>query len=118
MEEAEYLCDRVMLLNAGRIIAIASPEELREASTKVERISVVVEGGSAEALAKQLRELPGVLSVNVKGSAMTVQAEKGAVKPAEIVELAAKAGCELRSLSYEKPTLSEVFRMLVRGGGA
>ena len=70
-----------------------------------------------EGFAKALEQLEGVFSASARGGVVLIKAEKGSLKPREIIELASRLGCEVRALSYERPTLSEVFRIMVKGGG-
>lgn len=44
---------------------------------------------------------------------IVVKAIKGSLKPQSLVELSSSSGTEILSLTYERPTLSDVFRMLV-----
>ncbi len=120
MEEAEYLCDRILFLNRGRVVAIATPHELRELVVKRERIVVALRRGDGGRLVEKLRDLPAVFHAEARegGRLIVIEAAKDGVAPAELIDLAAKLGCEVRYLSYEKPSLSDVFRALVGGGAA
>jgi len=118
MEEAEYLCDKILFLNKGRIVASGSPHELKEL-TRYEKIAVKVSPKSRE-FAKLLEKIDGVTEImQVKdveeGTLVVAKSIKGCVEPSTIVELAKSTGLKVLLLSYEQLSLSDIFRILLKG---
>jgi ABC-2 type transport system ATP-binding protein len=108
MEEADQLCDRVAIMDHGRLLALDSPDRLKqgvEADTEVR----VTADGDLEVLAKHLetfqdathaRVLDGSVSVMVRGS-------KGVLP--RIIDYAEEGGYTVTDLSINEPTLETVF---------
>jgi ABC-2 type transport system ATP-binding protein len=107
MEEASRLCDRVGIMDRGRVIAVGTPNDLI-ASLGAEH---VVEFATSEAadLDAALRALPGVMDLHHRngGYALTVR-EVHRVVPALLALLRA-SDAELASLSTHHATLEDVF---------
>jgi ABC-2 type transport system ATP-binding protein len=123
MAEADELCDRVAIVDRGRILALGTPAELKHRVQKesIFRIQVDDLPGGVEPLAR----LPGVLAANLQAagsgtvdpSGVTISlalAEDGAL--AGVVAALAEAGARLRGLEKSEPTLEDVFVELVGRG--
>ena len=65
LPEVSMVCSRVIIINEGKVVAVDSPENLTNQLAKSARIQLQVEG-PAEAVAQELRRLPGVLGVEQK----------------------------------------------------
>ena len=100
MEEAEH-CDRLAILNEGKLVALGTPAELkREIGGEV----IVMEARNPESLARQITERFGPCSV-IDGK-VRLEREHGHRFVTEVVE--AFPG-EIDSISVSKPTLEDVF---------
>ena len=109
MEEADKLCDRVAIMDHGRILALDTPAALKR-SVGADTIVTVKAGGDtarlAEAFEAQLegltrtRALPDGVELQIRGSDRLVP---------RIVEAAENAGFSLADLSVAEPTLETVF---------
>jgi len=109
MEEAEQLCDRVAIMDHGRILALDTPAELKR-SVDADTIVTVRAGGDPEALAGRLAEqiaevrrtrvLDGAVELHVQGAERLVP---------RVVAAAEAAGFALVDLSVAEPTLETVF---------
>ncbi|MGN0065657.1 MAG: ATP-binding cassette domain-containing protein [Nocardioides sp.] len=111
MEEAEALCDRVAILDEGRIIATGTPDELVDAYGGDRRLEMEVSGPVDTA---PLEALAGVHRVQRDGGLLVVEGA-GNFTPAVVVHLAG-AGVEVTELSLERPTLEAVFINLTGRG--
>ncbi len=104
MEEAEHLCDRVALVDRGRIVALDTPAGLAESIQAGMTMRFVVPGTFAESL---LRALPDVTSVTRRGDTLTVTGN-GNVLAAVSAELAHR-NVAPRQLRVEQASLEDAF---------
>jgi ABC-2 type transport system ATP-binding protein len=112
MEEAERLCDRVAVLRAGRVVAMASPEEL----IRAHRSGVQVTFSHGDDDVAWLREAPGVHQVVRDGRRVTVTGEGPLL--AHVAAALVEHGHAPEDLAVRRPTLEDVFLDLVGEGGA
>jgi ABC-2 type transport system ATP-binding protein len=108
MEEATRLCDRVGIMDRGRVIAVGTPAELI-ASLGADHVVEFALAAAAPELAPRLHGLPGVQDVRSRdgGYALTV-GEVHRVVP-ELLALLRGSGLELASLGTHHATLEDVF---------
>ncbi len=119
LSEAELTCQRVLIINQGRIVASDSPEMLRRHLQGAVQVVVEIQGRQDEVLTA-LQSLPGVENVNVQAGdpwpCYTLACAESAddVRPA-IYEQAVKHQWRIRELRAEKKTLEDVFVSLTTG---
>ena len=125
MVEAEQLCDRIAIVDRGRILALGTPEELRrrvqaESIFRIELDQLPAQGGLAG-----IGELPGVLSavradVDGEGAGSDRVALKVALADdsalTRVVTAVAERGSHLVGLAKSEPSLEDVFVELVGRG--
>ena len=112
LEEVDY-CDRVCFIDAGRLVADATPEDLRARHSEGYRIHV---SGSLTAEAQALLVRAG-LEPRRDGDAWSVSAAR--LDAAALAALGDALGCELgRRVRVEQPAMNEVFRRLIAHGTA
>jgi ABC-2 type transport system ATP-binding protein len=122
IEEANITCDRVAIINRGRIAAIDSPERLKKTIQSVQSVEVAFENGSTEALA-HLRRLPMVSEARKEGDKVRLYTDDPATLLEEIMGYAEGHHNRVVSATTLGPTLEDVFIRLtglekqVRGGG-
>jgi ABC-2 type transport system ATP-binding protein len=108
MDEAERLCDRVAIMDHGRIIALGTPRELI-ASTGVEHVVEFTTGGGTDVQMSPIAKLDGVRDVRSAGGAVQVHvAELHRAVPSVLAELA-RQGASLTELRTHSATLEDVF---------
>lgn len=118
LPEVNLLCQRVLIIHRGRLIADARPEELRSHQGGRMRIDVEARG-DAGALVAALARVPGVGSVEALPAAPTddararVTADDGADPREAIAAALVLAGTGLRSMVVASATLEDVFLELV-----
>ncbi len=108
MEEAERLCDRVAIVDDGRIVALDSPEKLVRSLGAEKRVLFTVERAFDEAA---LRAVPGVTKVERNGERVTVYGT-GDRLVGGVVNVLETGGVPFRDLRTEQPTLEDVFLAL------
>ncbi|MER6972863.1 ABC transporter ATP-binding protein [Nocardioides sp. NPDC000445] len=108
MEEAERLCDRVAIMDLGKMVAEGSPKQLAaEQLGDSEHIRLVL-GGDVTGAVTALRELP--LAIRVTGADDMVDVlvrDAGSALP-QVIQVAAAHGT-VRSVTAEEPDLETVF---------
>jgi ABC-2 type transport system ATP-binding protein len=109
MEEADKLCDRVAIMDHGRILALGTPEALKR-SVGADTIVTLKASGDAEALAQALRtELAGLTATRILPDGVELQVRGSDRLIPQVVEIAERAGYSLADLSVTEPTLENVF---------
>ena len=110
MEEAEHLCDRVAVMDHGRVIALGTPRQLIASLGAEHVLEFAVGGGGASGLDPALLGgIDGVRGVLHQDGAWRLQvAELHRTVPAILAELH-RRGAELSELRTHSPTLEDVF---------
>ena len=108
MEEAERLCDRVAIIDQGRIQAEGTRRELVTLVGENDRIRIETAGAAAVAL-EHLKRLPGVVTALSSGSAIELIVENASSILAETLRVVTDAGTSVSSVSVEEPDLEAVF---------
>jgi ABC-2 type transport system ATP-binding protein len=108
IDEAEVLCDRVAIIDDGKIIAMGSPRELQERTLGQSTIEVAF-GKPLEAV--DLPEWPEASGSTLSDDRrrLTVTSRKAARTLVEIVKWVDRQGLELEDVHMSRPTLEDVF---------
>jgi ABC-2 type transport system ATP-binding protein len=110
LEEADALCDRVLIIDNGKIIAAGTPEDLkRQVSGDVVTLSV---NGDPAVAHNVLAAEQAVRDIAVDGSSMRLSVEHGEEALPELLRALDRAGLGLRSIQLARPTLDDVFLTL------
>jgi len=110
IDEAEWLCDRVAIIDHGKIIALDTPKRLMADAQVEQRIEFLIEGALDVA---RLEAMPGVTRALADGrGAFTVHAPEAHPALRSLMNLAAEEGFTLRGLTVEGATLEDVFIQL------
>jgi ABC-2 type transport system ATP-binding protein len=109
MEEADELCDRVAIMDHGKILALDTPEELK-GSVGADTIVTVKAGGDADALAARLsQEIGGTTRARVIDGGVELHVKGVDRLVARVVNAAEDGGFDVVDLSVSKPSLETVF---------
>jgi ABC-2 type transport system ATP-binding protein len=109
MDEADTLCDRLAIIDHGRIIAQGTPSELKAAIPGGYLLRLRFDRVTEELLA-ELKTLPGVTEVRSPDPASAdVYADRGGTLIGPIVNTAQAAGFELRDVHIAEPSLETLF---------
>jgi ABC-2 type transport system ATP-binding protein len=109
MEEADELCDRVAIMDHGKILALDTPRALK-ASVGADSIITVHAEGDLDALAGLLgKEVKGVIDSTHDDGAirLSVKGASGILPP--IVNAAERGGFKVQDITVQEPTLETVF---------
>jgi ABC-2 type transport system ATP-binding protein len=109
MDEAETLCERLAIVDGGKIIAIGTPTELKAMVKGSDRLELELTGDVEHAI-KRLEALEGVYEVTRDpGGLITVSSDDGAHLMPRLIEQIEAAGVQLTSIRLERLTLEDVF---------
>ena len=109
MEEADQLCDRVGIIDGGKIQVMDSPENMKNAMGN-EVISIVIhEGENHETFISKIREIEFVKKINEDGSKLTLFASNGTEAIPKIFQISSELEIKIKSISLTQPTLDDVF---------
>ena len=112
MEEAERLCDRVAIIDHGRLVEVGTPADLVEKHCPQRSVVFTSEGnGAAERLAGGI----GVLSATSEGCTHTLRGE-GDDFVTHVINLIARENIQVTGFRTELPTLEDVFLKLTGHG--
>ncbi|HWB84858.1 MAG TPA: ATP-binding cassette domain-containing protein [Bryobacteraceae bacterium] len=109
MEEADSLCDRLAIIDHGRIISIGTPAELKASIPGGYLLRLRFNSTPAE-LMERLRQLPGVREVrNGDHTATDVYADRGGSLIPGVVSAASAMGVDLCDVHISEPSLETLF---------
>jgi ABC-2 type transport system ATP-binding protein len=116
LEEADYLCDRVAVVDSGKILVLDTLENLKRLYGGKKTIEVTVGGGDAgrfyDALA---HSLGSEATLKREGNSALLLVQDPRVVLSKITELAGATGVQLEWLNIRKNTLEDVFLSTVSG---
>jgi ABC-2 type transport system ATP-binding protein len=110
MREADQLCDEVVFLREGRILAHGDPESLKRQIVAGDRVALAVEGEGWRGLAG----LPGVLACAGAGGRVECVVDDARKRLAEVLRFLDEQGARVSDVTVTEPTLESVFIELAR----
>lgn len=108
MEEVEQLCNRIAILDKGKIIAIGTKEDLKELVTIGEKITVDVQNLQPELLEK-LSKIKNVIECKYEDNTLYVTYQKGEENLENMIDFLKKNNVKYDRIFSELPTLNDVF---------
>lgn len=108
MEEVEILCDRVIILDKGKILAAGTTDELKELAKIEEKISIEVNVLDHKYM-ESIKELENVDEVTYNGNVLLITYKKGNNNLVKIMEYLKNEGIKYNKIYSERPTLNDVF---------
>jgi ABC-2 type transport system ATP-binding protein len=108
LEEADQLCERLAIIDDGRIVAEGTPEKLK-AEMGRDVVSVSLDGADAQATERAMAGLPGLERVVEEEDALALYVDNGAGAIAEIVRRLDAEGITVGAISVARPSLDDVF---------
>lgn len=113
MEEADKLCDRLSIMDHGKMVASGTPAELKH-EVGADSIKLTLENGSVDdanliRVKDALGSIQGVSSVMKSDEGITVYAKKAGLIIPDVVRALDGANVRLSTVSFSSPTLDDVF---------
>jgi ABC-2 type transport system ATP-binding protein len=115
LAEVEATCDRIIIINKGKIVADSTSTELRKQSQGREILKVTIEGGNKNEVFKALQGLINVQMVDFiskSDSSFEVQSKPDTSSRRDVFQLCVKKGWDLTELTPTETKLEDVFREL------
>ncbi len=108
MEEVETICDRIIILDKGKIIANSTIDEVKKLAKIEEKVSVEVYN-LKEKYINKIKEFPNVDKVSYNNQILQITYKKGRNNLIEITDYLLKEKIKYNSIYAERPTLNDVF---------
>lgn len=108
MEEVEILCDRVIILDKGKIIASGTNDELKELANIKEKISIEVKGLDSRYL-NEIKDVPSVNEVNYENDILKISYKSEHNNLENIIAFLKNNNIKYRKIYSERPTLNDIF---------
>jgi ABC-2 type transport system ATP-binding protein len=108
MDEADKLCDRIAIVDHGKVVALDSPLKLK-ASIPGKNILEVSFSQVPANWAETVKSLPDVAEVKVEDNVFRLSSENGPRTTVALMEAARNARLTITSLSVQSTTLDDVF---------
>jgi ABC-2 type transport system ATP-binding protein len=108
MEEAESLCQRVAIIDSGKIIALGTPDELKAQIPGKDIISLSIENLS-ESIIQKIKSLPFVHNLLIEDGDVRVYVDNGAVNLLPLMDELKNSGARILSVTIHQQSLEDVF---------
>lgn len=108
MEEVELLCDRIIILDKGKIIAQGTTEELKDLAKIEEKITVEIENITDETLEK-IKDFKTVEEVTLNKNILLVTYKKGNNNLRKLIDFLEENKVTYNKIFSERPTLNDIF---------
>ena len=109
MEEADNLCDRIGIIDGGKIQVIDSPENLKNAMGN-EVISIIMDDSdNRDSFLSKLEEIESVNNINQDGTKLTLFVSNGTKVIPTIFQISSELEIKITTISLTRPTLDDVF---------
>ncbi len=111
MEEVEILCDRVIIIDKGKIIASGTNDELKELSKMEEKVTVEIDDLD-EKILTEIKQFKNVDEVTYNGGILFITYKKGKNNLSSLIDYLKKVDVHYDKIYSERPTLNDVFLYL------
>ena len=109
MEEVEFLCHRIAIMDLGKIIAIGSLNELRLLVGERDLLRISTANEISKDLVKTVKKIPDVSEARVLDESIEILTLHGRKLLPQIIEIFADTGVKIKSVEVKEPNLESVF---------
>jgi ABC-2 type transport system ATP-binding protein len=107
LDEADALCDRIAIIDYGKIVAEGTPAELKRAVAG--DVVTLTVAGSPQAALDSLKDQPYVREASIEDGAVRLYVDRGEVAMPAILRQLDAAGLQLLTIGLHRPSLDDVF---------
>jgi ABC-2 type transport system ATP-binding protein len=111
MEEVEYLCSRVAIMDHGKVIAQGTLNELRQMVGDADTVDIGA-NDVAQSTLDELKGIPGVNEVTAADGTVRILVKEGHEKVAQVLDVFRRSRSRVKSVSIQEPNLESVFLRL------
>jgi len=108
MEEADRLCDRVAIIDRGKLLALDTPAALKREAPGGTLIELTLDG-DASAVATQVKTVDGVLRAEAQQQTLRVYSAQGGRVISAIIQAVEAADRHVRNITLNEPSLETLF---------
>ena len=108
MEEADRLCDRIGIVDRGKLLALDTPARLKERAPGGTLIELQLDADPQSVLAV-VTALPGVLRTEARESVLRVFSDRGGRIISPLIQIVEDAGIHVRNIGLTEPSLETLF---------
>lgn len=108
MEEVEQLCDRIAIIDKGKVIASGTKEELKNMISLGETITLETYHLTEENI-EEIKNIPNIASVDYNGQTVVVKSKKGKNNLVHVLNYFENRKISMGKIYSELPTLNDVF---------
>jgi ABC-2 type transport system ATP-binding protein len=119
MEEAEYLCDEIAIINKGKITATDTPDGLKQRYGGVKTVEIKLKDSTTQSVMHIIRQIAdGSVIETPAQDTIRIGSAEAQEMLVKIIEYLSKNGVQIESISINPPTLEELFLTVIGGGGS
>lgn len=108
MDEVDFLCDDIVIIDKGKVIAKGTSSELKDMIEVNEKISFVADN-LPETVVGKLKNMDHIIDFSYKDGTCRMTFSKSREKLLSLVKILTDANVNYRSINVEKPSLNDVF---------
>ena len=108
MDEVDFLCDDIVIIDKGKVIAKGTSSELKDMIEVNEKISFVADN-LPETVIGKLKNMDHIIDFSYKDGTCRMTFSKSREKLLSLVKILTDANVNYRSINVEKPSLNDVF---------
>jgi len=113
LDEVETVCDRIAILHDGKVIAVDTPQKLKEKYSKNEEIHISTEPGKYDQLVKKFRKLQ-LSNIVMKSKKIVLYTPDASEVLDKILAIIKDSKEKIVDLRVNKPTMEEVFEFITK----
>ena len=108
MEEVEIICDRIIILDKGKVLATGTADELKELAKIEEKVTVEVNDLATKHI-EPIQKMETVHEVTYHGNVLLVTYKQGKNNLVDLMDYLKKENIPYNKIYSERPTLNDVF---------
>lgn len=113
LEEAEYLCDRIAIINKAKIVAIDSPNELKNKYHGIKIIEIKTSGISYPSDLHFLEPLSGNQNIHIEKDILRIESVNAEQILLKAIESLLRKGVKIENISITPPSLEDAFLSII-----